>query len=399
MLQRSDTRDYLRHAAIYFFYFFSSAMFSAMLSVYLSDIGLRTTEISLVASGAGVFTMALQPFFGMVYDRLGRGRLLSVLLLCGSAVTGVLFSLTRSVPALFILCGLSMALINSVGPYFERMAAASMYRYGVLRSWAGIGGALAPQVSGIVLERFHPVVNFSLFAAGAVITAVCLCSIGRMSDGAEKKRGVSAAQGGQGGFLTRQFLLYALVSFLFNGVTGAGRTVIPLMLKQMTGSASVVGSILLGATLMEIPIIVFSNRFMDRLTGRTLLVLAIGVTFAEYVVYSLSPGTMIVCAATLMTKSVTTMLFIMINLKIVMDIVGGGRVMTALSLMATVNQVASVVFTWLAGILAERCGMRLMFAVLAAALIAALALCAALRLPRRQEGYFSGHSRAAAGGG
>ena len=379
---------YLSHIAVFFFYFFSVGLFTSMLSVYLAGLALRPTEISMIASAAGIFTMALQPVAGMIYDATGRGRLVSTVLLCGSAVCGIAFSASRSVPALFLLCGLATGLLNSVNPYCERLASHSRYRYGVLRSWGGIGGAIAPQFSGIIFERLDPRANFALFAIGAVLTAVFLNRI------REPEAPKTRAREGQGGrFFSRPYALFLAVSFLFNGVTTAGRTYIPLLLRENMDGASSVGAVLLGATLMELPVILFSDRFMDRFSARGLILADLALTAAEYAVYCFAKSPAAICAAALLTKSVTTMLFIMITLKAVLDIVGENRSLTALSLAATVSSMGGVAFTWLAGVADDRMGIRFAFGMLLGGLLLSVLFACLIRIPKKESDYFSGAAK------
>ena len=376
---------YPRYVCVFFFYFFSVGLFTSMLSVYLASLDLRATEISMIASAAGIFTMALQPAAGMIYDRTGRGRLISTVLLCLSAACGIAFSATRNVPVLFLLCGLSMGFLNSVNPYCERLASHSRYRYGVLRSWGGIGGAIAPQISGVVFERIDPRVNFALFAFGAVATAVFLNRIQEPDVIRSRQR---TEQGRR--FLSGPYMLFLAVSFLFNGVTTAGRTYIPLLLRQNTSGASAVGAILLGATLTELPIILFSHRFMDRFPVRRLILTDIAITMAEYAVYSFIENPAAICLAALLTKSLTTMLFIMITLKAVLDIVGEGRSLTALSVAATVSSIGGVAFTWLAGIIDDSMGLQSAFTMLLGGLLLSAVFAGLIRIPKTQSDYFSG---------
>ena len=385
-MKRVRDAAYLPYASVFFFYFMAVGLFTSMLSVYLTAIGLRPAEVSAVAGAAGLFTMAMQPGIGILSDALGSGRRVGIALLLASAGLGLAFSRFRSAHALFLLCGLTMGFLNSVNPYCERLASHSRFRYGLLRSWGGIGGALAPQISGIILDRMDVGVNFALFAVCALVTALCLWRIGD-ADGPDAGRKPAR---GNGRLFSGPYVLFLAVSFLFNGVTGAGRTFIPLLLRQATGSASLVGTILLGATLVELPVILFSNRFMDRFSGRTLLLADVGLTLLEYAVYSAGPGAFWICAAALLTKSLTTMLFIMITLKVVLDVVEEGRSLTALSLAATVSSLGNVAFTWTAGAVADALGLRAAFTALAAALAAALALSALIRPPQRVSGYFAG---------
>lgn len=108
MSERKSVKGYLSYSSIYFFYFFGMAAFGSMLSAYLSSNGKTTGEISMIVSASGLFTMIAQPFLGILYDRTGWRKKLSVILLLLSAATGIVFGFTQNTTALFALNGLSM---------------------------------------------------------------------------------------------------------------------------------------------------------------------------------------------------------------------------------------------------------------------------------------------------
>ena len=103
---------------------------------------------------------------------------------------------------------------------------------------------------------------------------------------------------------------------------------------------------------------------------------------------------MAICAAALFTKSVTTMLFIMITLKAVLDIVGEERALTALSLAATVSSMGGVAFTWLAGVADDRMGIRFAFGMLLGGLLLSVLFASLIRIPKKRSDYFSGTAKA-----
>lgn len=372
---------------IYFFYFFAMAAFGSMLSVYLSGNGKTSSEVSFIVSASGIFGMILGPLFGMLYDRTGRRKTLSILLFFLSAVSGIFFAFTQNTVLLFLLNGFAMAFLSAVNPVCEQIASSSPYRYGVLRLWGAVGYAAGTQASGLILDHIAPVWTFVLFAVTALLTGGFFHWTGLQDTEPaarqpKEKRDKAA--------LSLPLVLFALFCFLFSGVTSAGGTYVPVLLKELLGGTSLAGTILFLGTLMEIPLIFLSNRFMDKLSGRALLVLNTALLIVQGLAYSFSPSTVLTCIVLILTKSVTTMLAIMVTLKVVMILTGGRYATTALSVIGTVKSLGGVVLTNAAGQLVDAIGLRSMFTVLLTVSVVTLVLGLFIRVPDDGKSYFAG---------
>lgn len=391
MSEKKSVKGYLSYSSIYFFYFFGMAAFGSMLSVYLSGSGKTAGEISMIVSASGLFTMIFQPFLGILYDRTGWRKKLSVILLLLSAATGIVFGFTQNTAVLFTLNGLSMAFLNSVNPVCEQIASSSPYRYGVLRLWGAIGYAVGTQAAGLILELGAPVLLFILFAISAVVTCLGFQWTGLKDTAPIAKQ--ESKQTKEKAALTLPLILFAVFCFIFSGLTGASGTYVPLLLQESLGT-SLAGTVLFLGTLMEIPIIFLSDRFMDRLSGQQLLALNTLLLVIQTAAYSFSGSTLLVCTVLILTKSVTTMLFIMVTLKVVLTLTGGKYATTALSMIATVKSLGGVVLTNLAGQVAENVSLHEMFTVFFWASVALLALSFLIRIPADGIKYFSGEGSA-----
>lgn len=388
-MQRSVSK-YLSYSMIYFFYFFALAAFGSMLSVYLAGENKSSSEISMTVSAAGIFTMVLQPFVGMLYDRTGWRKKLSVILLLLSAVTGIFFAFTHNTVLLLLLNGFSMAFFNSVNPVAEQVASASPYRYGVIRLWGAIGYAVGTQVAGMILDYADPMFMFIVFAVAAVLTAISFHKAGLKDTEPVTSSKKESSENREKGKLGLPLVLFAIFSFFFSGVTTAGSTYVPMLLRELLGGTSLAGTVLFLGTMMEIPIIFLSNRFMDRLSGRQLLIINTALLLIQGAAYSFSSNAVLVCAVLIVTKSVTTMLFIMVTLKVVMNITGGRYATTALSIIATVKSLGGVVLTNMSGRISDAAGLHAIFPVLLAITAAMLILSFFIRIPVDDKKYFAG---------
>lgn len=239
----------------------------------------------------------------------------------------------------------------------------------------------------MILGLRAPVFLFLLFAASTVVTCLGFHWTGLKDTAPTAKQ--EPAQPKEKAALSLPLILFAVFCFIFSGLTGASGTYVPLLLQESLGT-SLAGTVLFLGTLMEIPIIFLSDRFMDRLSGQQLLALNTLLLVIQTAAYGFSGSTLLVCAVLILTKSVTTMLFIMVTLKVVLTLTGGKYATTALSMIATVKSLGGVALTNLAGQLAENVSLHEMFTVFFWASAALLALSFLIRIPADGRKYFSG---------
>ncbi len=365
---------YYSYVLMFFFYYFSMSAFSAVLSVYLTGTGKTATEMSLIVSAAGVFSFAAVPLTGYLSDRVGRPRLISGCLILGVGVGALVFSQCRQVWALFLLDGLIMSFLNSIQPISERLAASCKYRYGVLRVWGTVGYAAGAQAAGLAVQYFPPIVLFSLVAVSAVLSALGFAGAeDPLPSGAPESR----ERGNFSSFVKNpHFLLYLMISFLCAGCSGVNTIYTPMLLTGLGVPTGAVGTVLFFGTLVEIPLILYSNRYMDRFSGKALLFASFAVFGTQFLFYGISRSSWAVVAVTVLLKSVASTLMMLIQLKIVRNLVAPRLTVTGLSVVNSVNYLGIILLQNLGGALTDRGGIQLLYLCLAAA----IGLCALLTL-------------------
>ena len=78
-----------------------------------------------------------------------------------------------------------------------------------------------------------------------------------------------------------------------------------------------VGTVLFFSTIVELPVILFSYKFMDRFSGRTLMLLAFAIMVAQFLLYATAPNAFVAVVTMLVLRAIGSTLFGMILLKIV----------------------------------------------------------------------------------
>lgn len=376
--------SYLSYVLIYFFSYFAMSAFSSVLSVYLTGIGKTATEMSFIVSAAGIFSFAMVPFVGYLCDRFRRTRLISALLLLGMGALAFLYAWCRQVWALFLLNGLVMSFLNATMPVSERLASVCKYRYGTLRVWGTFGYAAGAQAAGIAIQSFPSFVLFSTVTVATVLSAIGFLGAEDPTEAAlteteptetvpQTRR--SAENAHLSSFLKNpQFLLYLLISFLCAGCSGVNMTYVPMLLSELGMPTGAVGTALSVSTLVEIPIILFSNKFMDRFSGKFLLGATFAIFIAQYLCYGLSSSLWVVVAAMILLKAVASTMMMMIILKIVRNLVSPALTTTGLSIVNSVNNLGTIALQNAGGMLADHTSIHVLYLCMAGLAVLGLLL-------------------------
>ena len=340
--------SYLSYFLMYNFYYLSWALFSALISVYLMDKGFKASEVSLVVSASFLTSMITQPFIGRLNDRYDIKKVNTVLFVI-AACGGLAFMLANSLGMIMISYSIVLMMINGVNPVMEKIATTSLYQYGKIRIWGTIGYALGSQFAGLLYDKISPKSIFVVF-----VMTMMLCIIGLLgttpnqSTAATKETADSKKQSGSI-LKNRKYLYYLAICAIFYGVTNMGNTFIPTMLTDKGLDVDIASTILSIAVFCEAPLVLFSNKFMDKIANKTLLIISISMVCLQCVVYGFDLPMVFIILATLMAKHPAGMLYIMINLKVVNTLIDEKNQITALAFVATLKNLVSIIFQNFAG--------------------------------------------------
>ena len=374
--------SYPAYTLLYFCSYFGMAAFSAVLSVYLTGLGKSAAETSFIVSAGGLFALALTPLTGVLCDRTGRPRLVCGVQLVLAGVLAAVFPLCRSVWVLFALNGLIMGVYNATMPVSERLAGAARFRYGTLRIWGTFGYALGAQAAGVGFQ----LAPLALFAAVGVMALLAAVGYASTLDPLPREETSPQPRASVRDFLTnRQFLLYLVIAGLYAACSFSNMTYTPLLLADLGVSSAAIGTVLSVSTLVEIPLIFFSHKFMDRFSGKTLLLLTCAANTLEFLVFGLVRWAVPVIAVILLIKAVSATLFMMIILKMVTNLVPASLVSTGMAIVTTVNSLGSIVFQNLAGPLIDRTDVQTAYLLMAGLTALALALCPFLKVTAERK--------------
>ena len=338
--------SYLSYFLMYNFYYLSWALFSALISVYLMDRGFKASDVSLVVSASFLTSMITQPIIGKWNDEFEIKKVNAILFVI-VAIGGIVFMVSNSLFMIAVSYSVVLMMINGVNPVMEKIATASPYQYGKIRIWGTIGYVLGSQFAGILYDLVAPQAIFIVF----VLTMI-LCIIGLVGTEPDIKK--EAAKENEKVktmtlFKNKKFVYYLAICAIFYGVTNMSNTFVPSMLTDKGLDVDVTSTILSIAVFCEAPLVLFSNRFMDKIANKTLLIISISMVCLQCAVYGFDLPLIFILLITFLAKHPSGMLYIMINLKVINTLIDENQQITALAYVATLKNLVAIIFQNVAG--------------------------------------------------
>ena len=354
----------------------------------------------MIVSASYQMSMVVQPMLGVWQDR-GDKKKITVLLLCLSAGTGIAFLMSRSLPGLLVFYGATITLVNSATPYIEKSATVSRFPYRSIRIWGTIGYGVGAQIAGVVYDHLSPGSMYCLFAVMILLAAAGVWGsrgLGETTESAgDQNTGVRKAGNGrqekqpateyrQAVLANRKFLVYILIAALFYATTSLNSTYIPMLYQEAGLSVSTSSTILFAATLMELPVIFFASAYMNRFTGKQLLLAVFCILILQFSAYAFAPWTMVKIAATVLLKSSVTMIYIMLNIKVVSALVSPLYQMSALTLVSALSRnMITILIQNIGGTILDRLSVNALYGMLSGLAVLGFVLTALVRMPKEQE--------------
>ena len=353
--------SYLAYVMAFGWLYFAMAVFSSVISVYLTDLGKSASEMSFIVSASGIFSFFMVPITGYMADRTQNPKALSVVTLLLSGFMGLIFAQCRQVWALFLLNGLILSFIKSLMPISERMAGRSAFRYGYLRVWGTVGYALGAQAAGFAMEYISPSFIFVMLFLSAIFAAVGFWGAEDCPSAPQDKGQETSPQKDEPTkrpsllkvLLNPSFLLFLLIACLFTGCSNVNMTYAPMLLNSLGVPTSTVGTVLFFSTLIEAPVILFSNKFMDRFSGKALIIASFAIIIAQFLFYGFSRSAVVVILAMVLLKAIASTLFVMINLKIVRNLLDPRFTTTGLSVINSATNLSAILLQNAGGVLVD----------------------------------------------
>lgn len=164
------------------------------------------------------------------------------------------------------------------------------------------------------------------------------------------------------------------------------RYISPEAMYQHNGlTVSQATTVIFAGTMMELPVILLSRFYMNKIGNKQLLMLSFLLLVVQFMTYAYIPNVVIQIIITFLTKSVTTIAFIMINMKVIATIIDGTHQMSALSIVSTFKSFSSIIFQAIAGYLIDLYSYQFFYGFLFVCAIIGLVLCILYKIPSGNE--------------
>ncbi len=372
-------------------FYFSWAMFACIISVYLADVGCSATEISLVTSASALFAMATQPICGFLADRFRSPKYVAIISAILAIISGILFAYTKSFVFLFLMNGLTQGFLNGITALSDRLATASPYPFGSIRVWGSILYAIGAQISGYVYDNISPKANYYIFAVGI---AVMVFSFIMMNDAKPlAKEGESEKVTTKEVLIAlwhnKPFKMFMLIYFLFQGAASAQGIYLPLFIKQLGGTTTIVGTTLLFSTLSELPAVLFSDKLIKKVSYKHLMIFACVMSLIRFVWYSTCPTPNMIMVM-FFFQGMTSIIFILVAVRIILDLVEDKYVNTAYGISSMLAKgLAALIFQVICGkiidIVGGNFGYTITYYIFAATMVVCILLSWRFKMPEKKE--------------
>ena len=153
----ANTRALHIGKALYFFMFAGMGIFFPFLNVYYKSIGLSGTQIGLIITLGPLIAIFAGPMWGLLVDRLGRLRLILVIIILGSIISVLGLGMVKSFVSILVLVAVlnlfGCAIQPMVDSYNLSLLGEHRERYSEQRLWGTFGFLATSLFSGSLFER------------------------------------------------------------------------------------------------------------------------------------------------------------------------------------------------------------------------------------------------------
>ncbi len=273
-LTSEQQRGLLVMRALYFLYFGGLGVYWTFLNVYYREIGLSGTQIGLVNTVAPLVGLISAMLWGVLNDQLGNPRMVLRIAIPGVIVSVLLLSTTQQFLTITIFASL-MALFNSaLVPLMDnptlRLLGEHRSLYGRYRVLGSFGFILASLGSGYLYDiiGLHSIFYSYAIAMGLLL----LCSSWLPN---ERVRLTGSPWRGLGEMVRQHaWLIFAISATLLWISNNGTMNFIFVAIKGMGGSEQLIGVVSMMSAIVEVPVLMNSDRLMKRFGTTRLLIFA-----------------------------------------------------------------------------------------------------------------------------
>ena len=276
-----DDRPYSVLFLMNFLYYMIVAAFMPYLPAYYRSLGFSLLQIGVLAAIGSICAILIQPIWSSLSDRMGNRLLVLRIVIAGSLVTVLMFSLPRAFFGWFLVVILFQSFFTSIMPVQDAISLTYCNQGG--RSYAGIrmGGTVgyALLVMGSTGYLASTGTGMGRLVALAAVGFLAMMALTRFmprdDSGAVRGRLTSL------GTLLRNRRLVAFLMFAFAYYLGLAFifSFVSVHIRNMGLSNQYIGYAMFIAAVSEIPVLVLIDRVLRRMSPARIM-LASGLVLA-----------------------------------------------------------------------------------------------------------------------
>lgn len=376
------SKKYIICVLSFFLFFMIRILFTSLVSVFLLDQGYSALMISILSATGLIASFFVVPIIGKYTDIYGNQNT-SALLLIISSIAGGIFAFSKNILCTGVLYCIVIICINTLHPIIEKQATQTDFRYSSVRIWGTIGNAIGTQLGGMLYQYISSQSVYIVFAFCAIITWLVLDkeskgtkTISRNSTSSLKKKSLK---------MSALFFLYIAVVFFFYAALDSKTLYLVAFLKESGFSVNGASTILFFASLFEIPVILFGGNVINKAPSKLLVLSCLNLQGIQLLVYAYFSSHSIIIISTLFTNSVISMLYIMVNMKVINEIIDSDYQLTALTITTGIRSLAAVIGQTFGGQLIDRYSYHHFFILLLSFILIAILITLVIKFPRGKD--------------
>src|SRR4030095_544542 len=275
---------------LYFLVFCCTAAWLPIFADYLKGHGLSGIKIGLVLAVTPVLMFLIQPFYGMLADRLGYKKCLLLFSGLASITYSLLLADSSFIWIVFVTVFMSV-FYNAIQPILDSLSLRlaqnnPKFSYGTLRIAGAAGWAFTGIITGQLIDAINTTVIFLISAISLFLTFIFTLSLK-----ADEKETVSETtqsfQNIKDIFKNRTLIFLLTCVFLISAGASTIWYFYSIYMKENGASASLVGYGLSFQGLCELPLFYFSARIIARFGIKTTLLVTVFATAIRLLLYSI----------------------------------------------------------------------------------------------------------------
>lgn len=279
-------RLFLRPKAFYFFYFAALAAFAPYLVLYYRSLGMSSASIGMLTALPPIINLVGGPLWAAAADARGARRVMLIVTLAGSFLTGYAYVFISAMAPLLILVILhalfSSPVIALADSSILNILGEKRHLYGRQRLWGAVGWGLAAPLVGELTQRFGLSQAFTVYGLLGIGCLVCALLL---PTGIPRTRGPFWV-GMRQLFKQPAWIIFLLTMFLAGMGSSASSSYLFLRMQDQGAVKSLMGLTLTAGSVSELVVFTLSSHILRALGPRRSLLIALAASTLQLLLYS-----------------------------------------------------------------------------------------------------------------